>query len=133
MNLAAWYPSIKQAHVALVALSGALFVLRGAAVVAGARWPRRPAWRIASVVIDTLLLGAGATLWALLRLDLRAAPWLAVKLVLLVVYVVLGTLALKGDKPASVRALWLASALIVFATMVSVALAHHPLGFWRLV
>lgn len=131
MSLIEWYPQVRQAHIALVSASGALFALRGLGLLAGANWPRRTAWRVASVAVDTLLLAAGATLWALLRLDLAAAPWLAAKLALLVAYVGLGTLALKGERPPARRALWLAAAVLVFATMVSVAVTHHPLGFWR--
>ena len=80
LDPAVWYPIVKPAHVGLVAVSGALFALRGVGLLAGARWPQRLPWRIASVVIDTLLLLAGATLWAILRLDLAATPWLAAKL-----------------------------------------------------
>ncbi|HET9821419.1 MAG TPA: SirB2 family protein, partial [Burkholderiaceae bacterium] len=97
-----------------------------------ARWPMRGAVRAAAVAIDTLLLVAGATLWALLRLDpLARDHWLAAKLGLLVVYVALGTLALRRARRPAQRLAFLAAALLVFGTMVSVALARHPLGLWR--
>lgn len=130
-SLAAWYPWIKQSHIALVAASGTLFALRGMAVLAGARWPRQALVRVASVVIDTLLLGAGVTLWTVLQLNPMRDHWLAAKLLLLVLYVVLGTLALKGARSAPRRLAFLLAAMLTFATMVSVALTHHPLGFWR--
>jgi uncharacterized membrane protein SirB2 len=131
MNLASWYPWIKQAHIALVTASGALFALRGLALLAGARWPLRPAPRLASVAIDTLLLAAGATLWALLRLDPLRDHWLGAKLVLLVLYVLLGSWAFKSARGTAQRAALFAAALLVFATMVSVALTRQPLGVWR--
>jgi uncharacterized membrane protein SirB2 len=130
-SLAAWYPWIKQSHIALVVASGTLFALRGMAVLAGARWPRQATVRVASVVIDTLLLGAGVTLWTVLQLNPIRDHWLAAKLVLLVLYVVLGTLALKGARSAPHRLVFLLAAMLTFATMVGVALTHHPLGFWR--
>lgn len=122
------YPQIKQAHITLVALSGLLFACRGAAVLARQRWPMARPLRVASVVIDTLLLAAGATLWALLSLQPLRDAWLGTKLALLVLYVALGTLALKRR-----RAWAYAAGLACYLWMVSVAMAHHPLGALRAV
>jgi uncharacterized membrane protein SirB2 len=123
MPLAELYLPIKAAHVGLVMLSGALFAVRGAAVLAGQAWPMKPALRVGSVAVDTLLLAAGATLWFLLSLQPLRDAWLGSKLLLLVFYVVFGTLALKR------RNAWAhGAALACFAWMVSIALAHHPLG-----
>lgn len=123
MTLAEFYPQIKAAHVALVAFSGTLFAARGAAVLAGRAWPMTRGLRVASVAIDTLLLAAGVALWYLLSLQPLRDAWLGSKLLLLVLYVVLGTLALKR------RCAWAyIAAIACFAFMVSIALAHHPLG-----
>ena len=129
MTLVEFYPSIKQGHVALVSASGALFAARGAAVLAGQRWPMQALWRRLSVVIDTLLLAAGATLWTLLALNPLRDTWLGTKLVLLLVYIVLGSLALKRGRTPAVRALGYAAALATFGFMIGVALRHQPYGF----
>lgn len=126
--LAPHYAGLKMAHIGLVAASGTLFALRGAAVLARARWPLRPAWRMLSVVIDVLLLTAGVTLATVAHVDPREHPWLATKLALLVLYVGLGTLALKRARTPGLRALSLAAALAVYLFMVGVALHHHPAG-----
>jgi len=123
MGLIDVYPQIKGAHIVLVAASGALFACRGAAVLARQRWPMTAPLRVASVAIDTLLLVAGATLWSLLSLQPLRDAWLGAKLALLVLYVVLGTLALKRCRASAY-----AAALACYLFMVSVALAHHPLG-----
>jgi len=120
------YAQLKLTHMALVAASGTLFALRGAAVLAGHAWPLRTTLRLASVAIDTALLAAGAALWSLLSLDPLRDAWLGMKLLLLVLYIVLGTLALKRAHAAAFGA-----AIACFLTMVSVALAHHPLGALR--
>jgi uncharacterized membrane protein SirB2 len=120
------YAHVKLAHMVLVASSGMLFALRGAAVLAGHAWPMRTPLRLASVVIDTGLLAAGALLWSLLSLHPLRDAWLGTKLLLLVLYVVLGTLALKRA-----RAPAYAAATACFLFMVSVAVAHHPLGMLR--
>ena len=79
--------------------------------------------------IDTLLLAAGVTLWVLLSLHPVASPWLGAKLLLLVLYVALGSLALKRARTPAARRASYAGALMVYMFMASVALSHHPLGF----
>ena len=128
MALIEHYAMLKAAHVTLVACSGALFALRGAARFAGAGWPLRAGWRVSSVLIDTALLAAGGTLWAVLGLNPLRDTWLGTKLLLLVLYVALGTVALKRAQTAAGRAAATAAALATYAFMVSVALAHRPLG-----
>ena len=132
MDGLAWVVPIRQGHLALVILSGTLFALRGVGVLAGARWPLHHALRIGSVVIDTLLLTAGAALWWLLQLNPMRETWLGAKLGLLVLYVALGSWALKRAGTTATRAAFLIAALTVFATLVSIGWARQPLGFWRL-
>ncbi|HET9977189.1 MAG TPA: SirB2 family protein [Burkholderiaceae bacterium] len=128
----AWVLPLRHLHVALVALSGGLFALRGVAVLLDARWPMRRAVRVGSVVIDSALLAAGVALWTILQMNPLRDQWLAAKLVLLLVYIVLGSFALRHARGAVVRAGFLLAALVVYATMLSIALTRHPLGVWRL-
>jgi uncharacterized membrane protein SirB2 len=130
--LATLYPALLHAHIGLVTLTGSYFTLRWLAVLAGARWPLQRLWRTLSMVIDTALLGAGATLWWLLQLHPLHPPWLGTKLGLLVVYIGLGTFALKRGRTRLHKLAFGLLALAVLAFMVSVALARHPLGWWRL-
>jgi uncharacterized membrane protein SirB2 len=130
-DVTAWYSELKATHISLVLMSGLLFAWRGALVLAGRSWAMARPWRLLSYGIDTLLLAAGVTLWAVLSLNPVASPWLGVKLMLLVLYIVLGSLALKrAPTPALQRASY-AGALGVYLFMVSVALTHHPLGLFR--
>jgi uncharacterized membrane protein SirB2 len=130
-ELAVWYPQLKSAHIVLVLASGGLFALRGALVLAGQGWAMARPWRLLSYGIDTLLLAAGVMLWAGLSLSPVASPWLGVKLLLLVLYVVLGSLALKRARTPAARCASYAAALGVYLFMASVARAHDPLGFLR--
>jgi uncharacterized membrane protein SirB2 len=130
MTLVDLYPQIKAAHVTLAAASGTLFALRGAAVLAGRRWPMAPLPRRASAAIDTLLLAAGATLWWLLGLNPLGQPWLGTKLALIAVYIGLGTFALKRAPTRRAKAAFYAAALAVFGFVVTVARAHAPLGMF---
>ena len=124
-----FYPHIKWVHVAAVLASGALFMLRGLALHTGARWPMATPLRYLSYTIDTVLLTAALMLTAILHQYPFVNGWLTVKVVLLVLYVVLGSYALKRGRTRAVRiACWLA-ALAVYGLIISVARAHHPLGF----
>ena len=115
------YAAVKLAHVAAVAVSFALFVLRGIWMMAdsphlGRRWVR-----IVPHVNDTLLLAAGVWLAFELRLSPLATPWLAAKLLALLVYVGLGMLALRPGRTKRVRvAVWV-SALLVFGYIAGAA------------
>ncbi|MFP5418486.1 MAG: SirB2 family protein [Gammaproteobacteria bacterium] len=123
------YLALKNLHFATLAITLALFLLRGAWMMMDsprlhARWVR-----IVPHVNDTLLLASGIALAVLIRQYPLVDGWLTAKLVALIVYIVLGTLALKRGKTKPQRiAAWLA-ALLTFGYIVAVALAHDPLPF----
>ena len=123
-----FYPQIRWVHITAVLLSGALFLLRGSGVLAGARWPMALPVRLTSYTIDTVLLTAALMLVAVLPSAVFANGWLATKLVLLVAYIGLGTFALKRGRTPRVRAACYVLALAVFGGMLAIARAHHPLG-----
>lgn len=128
MNVASWYPEIRLIHMGLMTGSGLLIAVRGTAVLAGQGWAMRSPWRWLSYCIDTLLLSAGVTLWAILSLNPVESPWLGTKLLLLLLYVVLGSLALERARTPLSRRMSFAAALGVYLFMASVTVAHHPLG-----
>jgi len=103
-------------------------VARGLGVTALQAWPMRPFWRHLSVAIDVPLLVSGASLWALLSHHPLQHPWLGVKLVLLVVYIVLGSMALKRGRTRAQRLGFFAAALAVVMLILGTALTRHPLG-----
>ena len=123
------YATLKSLHLTTIALSLALFVLRGLWMIAEsprlqARWTR-----IVPHVNDTVLLVSGISLAYTLGLSPLEHGWLAAKIVALLAYIVLGTIALKRGKTRGQRiAAWIA-ALLVFGYMVAVAVAHNPLPF----
>lgn len=123
-----FYPQIKHAHIGLALASGTLFALRGAAALAGMRWPQHAVVRWASYTVDTALLTAAMMLLTILPGALYANGWLAAKLSLLVVYVVLGSFALKRARTRTARAVCYAAALATFGAIYTIARAHHPLG-----
>ena len=126
-----FYPQIKFVHVAAVAASVALFALRGSLALAGR--DRAAQWlplRWLSWSIDTVLLSAALMLLAILPGALFANHWLTAKIVLLVAYVALGSLALRRARSRRARAACFLAALAVVAFMATVARSHHPLGLF---
>jgi uncharacterized membrane protein SirB2 len=126
-----FYGDIKWAHICAVIASGSLFALRGAGVIAGARWPMWTPLRFLTYTIDTVLLTAALMLVTLLHQYPFVQAWLTVKVLLLVVYIVLGTFALKRARTQTGRAVCYVAALAVFLFITSVARAHHPLGIFE--
>ena len=125
-----FYPQIKWVHIACVLASGTLFALRGLLVqtehAVAAQWP--PV-RYLSYAIDTTLLTAALLLLTILPGAMFANGWLTAKLVLLVVYVVLGTLALKRAPTRGARRIFYVAALFTYVFMLGIARMHHPLGW----
>jgi uncharacterized membrane protein SirB2 len=125
-----FYPQIKWVHIACVLASGLLFALRGLLVQAGhagaAQW--EPV-RWLSYAIDTTLLTAALMLLSILPGALFANGWLTTKLVLLVLYVLLATLALKRARTPRARLAFFVAALVTYIYMLGVARMHHPLGW----
>jgi uncharacterized membrane protein SirB2 len=123
-----FYPEIRLVHIYAVLASGALFAIRGLAVNLGGGWAMAPPLRYLSYTIDTVLLTAALMLATILHQYPFVHGWLTVKVCLLVVYIVLGSLALKRARSARMRWVAYTAALAVFAFIVSVARTHQPLG-----
>ena len=124
-----FYPQIKQFHIFIAMLSGTLFALRGAFVLAGARWPQALPVKWLSYTIDTCLLTAALMLLTILPWAMFANGWLLAKIALLFVYVVLGVLAMRPQRSRRERSLHYAAALLAFAAIYGIARAHHPMGW----
>lgn len=120
------YVLLKQAHVTLVLLSLAGFVLRGWWMLQESALLKRPMTRVLPHVVDTLLLasGIGLAVWA--ALNPLSHPWLMAKLVALLAYILLGTLALKRGRSRAIRTGALAAALVAYGYMLAVAIHHDP-------
>ena len=126
------YPLLRSVHLALAGLSVGLFCARGLGCVLERAWPMSRACRLASVGVDSLLTLAGLGLWTLLQHNPLREPWLAAKLGLLPLYVVLGTCALKRARTRHSRLLYLAAALLCVYTMYSIARTRQPWGWLAL-
>lgn len=117
---------LKAVHVGSAMLSISGFVLRGAWMLQDSPLLKARATRILPHVVDTVLLLSA------IALALRSAQyplvhaWLSAKVLALLAYIVLGSIALKYGHSRRVRALSYGLALAVFLYIVGVAVTRNP-------
>jgi uncharacterized membrane protein SirB2 len=116
-------------HIVTVCLSGSFFLLRGIWMLQESELLQKKLVRIAPHIIDTVLLLAAIVLVVLSEQYPITHPWLTVKVLALVAYIVLGVFALKRGKTKTARVIYLIAAITTFGFMVSVALTRNALGF----
>ena len=123
-----YYLVLRNIHIGCAIATIALFVLRGALMLADSPWQRNVVLRYLPHAVDTVLLTTALILTTVIHQYPFAVDWLTVKVVLLVAYIVLGSIALKRGRTKAIRVVALVAALATVAFLVSVARAHHPLG-----
>lgn len=120
------HADLKLVHLTCVVASITGFSLRGGLMLAGSALIWNPWVRTLPHFVDTLLLVSG--LWMAMNLQQYpgTAGWLTAKLVALVVYVVLGAVALRYGKTHHIRVWATAGALGTFGYMAAVAVYRDP-------
>ncbi|WP_263772277.1 SirB2 family protein [Propionivibrio soli] len=122
------YLALRHIHITCVILSGTGFFIRGLGMLADSPWLNRRWVRIVPHIVDTVLLGSAIWLALLTHQYPLALDWLTAKVIALVVYVILGAMALRRGRTKSARAGYFVAALLTFGYIVSVALTRSPLG-----
>lgn len=122
------HPAALLTHLAAVTLSVCLFGLRCALMLAESRWLQHRLLRVLPHVVDTALLASGVWLMLLTRQYPFASAWLTLKLLAVVAYIVLGSIALRRGRTRRVRAIASIAALLTVGWIVLVAVARNPLG-----
>jgi uncharacterized membrane protein SirB2 len=118
---------LKITHVSCVAISYLLFVARGVLMMRTSPLLQQKWLKVAPHIVDTLLLASAIALAVMSHQYPLAQGWLTAKVAGLLVYIGLGTVALKRGKTRGTRiAAWFA-AQAVFFYIVAVALTRRPL------
>jgi uncharacterized membrane protein SirB2 len=121
------YLTVKSVHVGAVAASYALFVVRGVWMVRDSPLLVRPWVKVVPHAVDTVLLASAIALAVMSRQYPLEAPWLTAKVIALILYIALGTIALKRGRTKRTRvAAWL-FAQVVFLYIALVAVTRDPL------
>lgn len=123
------YLILKSLHETCALLTICGFLLRGYWMLQDSPLLKQKAVKIVPHVIDTLLLLSAIGLLAVLGFELIRQAWLIHKITLLVVYILLGMIALgdKYSKPIKVAAF--VGAVVVFAYIVGIAVSKSPMSW----
>ena len=124
-----YYTIFKHLHILTVNLTFAFFSVRIYWMVInspmlGQRWVR-----IVPHINDTILLAAAVSMTYLQGWKLFFHGWIIAKLIAVVIYIVLGSMALRPGRPKLVRMIASLLALLVFTYIVVVAVSKDPWPF----
>ena len=123
------YLSLKHLHMSFAGLSGGFFVLRGAWMLAGSPMLQTRWVRTLPHVIDTILLSSAVALaWWSSQYPFSQA-WLTAKVLALLAYIVLGTIALKRGRTRTAHTVAFLAAVLVFIYIAGVASTKNPVFF----
>jgi uncharacterized membrane protein SirB2 len=120
---------LKHLHMLCALLSLAGFTLRGIWMLADSPMLQKKFVRIAPHIIDTLLLVTAFWLAFTISQYPFFTGWLTAKLLALIVYIVLGMIALKKGKTKAMRGVAFVLALVTFAYIFGVARTKDVLFF----
>ena len=116
-------------HISCIVLSGLFFFSRGVVMIrrpefVGQKWVKRTAESI-----DTILLISGVTLAWLSGQVPWQESWLAVKLIALLVYILLGMAAFHWGKELTIKSVAWIAAMVTYLFMIWVAMNRSPWPF----
>ncbi len=124
---------LKYIHMSAVLLSFTGFVLRAGWMLADSPMLKNRWVRVLPHIIDSVLLVSALWLVYLMSLPLLQTDWLLAKIIALLVYIGLGTLALKRARTKAQRLVFSVLALVVFLYIVSVAMSKSVYGFFAFI
>ena len=127
--MVATYTALKYLHVSCVVLSGTGFVLRGIWMMQGSPMLARRWVRVLPHVVDTVLLASATALAVVIGQYPLVNAWLTAKVLGLIAYIVLGTIALKRGTTQRIRITAFCGAILVLAYIVAVALTKSVAPF----
>ena len=123
------YLAIKYIHVTCAVLSISFFMVRGMWMLFDSERLQQRWVRITPHVIDTVLLTSALIMVFWSAQYPFVQHWLTAKVVALIVYIILGAIALKRGKTKSVRVAAFFAAIAAFAYIVCVAVTRQVVPF----
>jgi uncharacterized membrane protein SirB2 len=123
------YAALKSVHVLTVLITISLFALRGYWMLVES--PRLQAkWaKVVPHINDTFLLVTAVALAVIIGQSPHTHGWLAAKVIGLLIYIVLGTIALKRGRTKSIRTAAYVASLLTVGYIVAVAVTRDPFPF----
>ncbi|MFP5412296.1 SirB2 family protein [Zeimonas arvi] len=112
------YTALKHIHATAATISIAGFALRYAWMIAGSPRLHSRAAKVLPHIVDTILLASAILLAVQAGIAPWSVGWLGFKVIGLVVYIVLGTIALKRGRTRGARIAAGAAAIALFGAIV---------------
>ncbi len=125
------YLLLRQLHTLLAVITIVGFLLRGYWMLTGSDKLQQPITRIAPHVVDTAFLFSGVAMLLTISLNPLSQSWLVAKFAGLVLYILLGSVAIRRGPTLRIRALAFVAAVSAYAYVVGVALAKSPASWIR--
>ena len=123
------YLAVKHLHITSAVISGSFFIVRGLWKMRGSAMLQQRWVRIVPHLVDTILLASALTMAYWSGQYPFQQNWLTAKLLALLAYIVLGTIALKRGKTPASRAVAFVAAMAVFGYILAVALTRQVVPF----
>ena len=121
------YFAIKHLHITLAMLSGIFFFVRGLLMMSDSPLLHRRWATVLPHIIDTALLASAVALVIISAQYPFEQTWLTAKLLALIAYIAVGTVAIKRGRTKSIRIAAFLAALAIFGYIVMVALTKQPI------
>lgn len=123
------YIIIKHIHLTSIVISLLLFTFRGFLMCRDSEALSKKWLRISPHIVDTVLLISAAMLaWKIQQYPFIDS-WLTAKILALVAYIALGSIALKSKRSKKIKVTAFALSLIVVSYILMVATHHNPWPF----
>ena len=123
---------LKLLHVSCALLSVSGFTLRGYWMMTDNPLRQLRLARVLPHIIDTLLLASAVGMLVIWQTGPQQLPWLIAKIAGLLLYIVLGMVALRFGGTRRIRVASFALALLSAGYIIAVAYTKAPLGPWAL-
>lgn len=124
------YAAIKHIHLTAIVISLVLFIYRFYGAVQDVPRIRQAKWlKFTPHIVDTILLVSAIALAVKLGVSPGENSWLLAKIIALVLYIVMGSFAIKRGKTRQAKLISGIIAILIFAYIISVAITKNALGF----
>ncbi len=123
----ALYETIKIIHIATAFISIIGFLIRGIWMMQSSSRLQQRWVIVAPHINDTILLLSAIVLVVISSQYPGSIDWINAKIVALIFYIILGTIALKRGKTKTIRIVAWCSAILVFAYILAVAVSKNVL------
>ncbi|HEY9052060.1 MAG TPA: SirB2 family protein [Gammaproteobacteria bacterium] len=124
-----FYSLIKIIHIICAILSISGFIIRGGLMMSHSLLLQHPVSKRLPHIIDSLLLATALIMIFMSSQYPFVLDWLTAKVIALLVYILLGMVALKWGKTRNIRIMAWVLAVLTFVYIVSVALSRSVLPF----